>query len=81
MVKDMPQVRATLQLNKLKAVEAANRKVAEWINVVGQNINYCQESPTMAELGKVDALSAAKELLQAAKVVLQKVKDLNDDNQ
>ena len=81
MVKDMPQVRATLQLNKLKAVEAANQKVTEWISVVSQNIGYCEESPTMAELGKVDALSAAKELAKAAKEVLQKVKDLNDDYQ
>ena len=32
-------------------------------------------------LGKVDALSAAKELAKAAKEVLQKVKDLNDGYQ
>ena len=81
MVNDMPKVKATIQLNKLKAVETANKKVEEWINVVSQNISYCEESPKMAELGKVDALSAAKELAKAAKEVLQKVKDLNDGYQ
>ena len=78
MVNDLPQVKATIQLDKLKAVQTANKKVEEWISVVEQNIGYCEESPTMAKLGKVDALSAAKELAKAAKEVLQKVKDLND---
>ncbi len=81
MVKDMPQVKAAIQLEKLKAVQAANKKVEEWISVISQNIGYCEESPTMAALGKVDALSAAKELAKAAKEVLMKVKDLNDDYQ
>lgn len=81
MVNDLPQVKATIQLDKLKAVQTANKKVEEWINVVSQNFSYCEESPTMAELGKVDALSAAKELAKAAKEVLQKVKDLNDGYQ
>lgn len=78
-VNDMPHVRAAIQLEKLRAVQAASRKVEEWIGVVSQNIGYCEESPTMAALGKVDALSAAKELAKAAKEVLQKVKELNDD--
>ena len=81
MVNDLPQVKATILLDKLKAVQTANKKVKEWINVVSQNIGYCEESPTMAELGKADALSAAKELAKAAKEVLQKVKDLNDGYQ
>ena len=81
MVNDLPQVKATIQLDKLKAVQTANKKVEEWISVVEQNIGYCEESPTMAELGKADALSAAKELAKAAKEVLQKVKDLNDGYQ
>ena len=81
MVKDMAKVRATIQLDKLKAVQKANRKVTEWISVVEQNIGYCEESPTMAALGKADALSAAKEMAKAAKEVLQKVKDLNDGYQ
>lgn len=81
MVNDLPQVKATIQLDKLKAVQTANKKVEEWISVVSQNISYCEESPTMAELGKADALSAAKELAKAAKEVLQKVKDLNDGYQ
>ena len=76
MVTDLPKVRATLQAEKLKAVQRANQKVAEWIGVVEQNIGYCEESPTMAELGKVDALSAAKELAKAAKVVLDLVKQM-----
>ena len=76
MVTDLPKVRATLQAEKLKAVQRANQKVAEWISVVNQNIGYCEESPTMAELGKVDALSAAKELAKAAKVVLDLVKQM-----
>lgn len=81
MVSDLPKVRATIQLGKLREVQTANKKVEEWISVVKQNIGYCEESPTMAELGKVDALSAAKELAKAAKEVLMKVKDLNDDYQ
>ena len=81
MVKDMPQVRAAICLGKLAAVMEASRKVTEWIGVVEQNIGYCSESPAMAALGKVDALTAAKELAKAAKEVLQKVKDLNDDYQ
>lgn len=81
MVNDLPQVKATIQLDKLKAVQTANKKVEEWISVVEQNIGYCEESPKMAELGKADALSAAKELAKAAKEVLQKVKDLNDGYQ
>ena len=81
MVNDLPKVRATIQLGKLREVQTANKKVEEWISVVEQNIGYYEESPTMAELGKVDALSAAKELAKAAKEVLMKVKDLNDDYQ
>lgn len=81
MVKDLPQVRAAIQLQKLKAVEAANKKVEDCLSIVRQNIGYCEESPTMAELGKVDALSAAKELAKAATEVLWKVKDLNDGYQ
>ncbi len=81
MVRDMQQVKATIQLDKLKAVSAANKKVEELIEVVEQNIRYCEESFDMAKLGKVDALTAAKELAYAAKEVLLKVKDLNDDNQ
>ena len=76
MVTDLPKVRATLQAEKLKAVQRANQKVAEWIGVVEQNIGYCEESPTMAELGKVDALTAAKELAKAAKVVLDLVRQM-----
>lgn len=76
MVTDLPKVRATLQAEKLKAVQRANQKVAEWIGVVEQNIGYCQKSPTMAELGKVDALTAAKELAKAAKVVLDLVRQI-----
>ena len=78
MVKDMPQVRATIQLDKLKAVMRASKKVEQWISVVGQNIGYCEESPTMAELAMVDALTAANELAKAAEEVLRIVKDLND---
>ena len=78
MVKDMPQVKATIQFDKLRAVQKANKKVEECISVVRQNIGYCEESPTMAALGKVDALTAAKELARAANEVLQKVKELND---
>ena len=81
MVKDLSQVRATIQLDKLKAVQTANKKVEEWISVVRQNIGYCEESPTMAALGKVDALSAAKEMAKAAKVVLDLVKNMNDGYQ
>ena len=79
MVKDLSQV--SIQLDKLKAVQTANKKVEEWISVVRQNIGYCEESPTMAALGKVDALSAAKEMAKAAKVVLDLVKNLNDGYQ
>lgn len=78
MVKDMPQVRATIQLDKLKAVMRASKKVEQWISVVSQNIGYCEESPTMAELAMVDALTAANELAKAAEEVLRIVKDLND---
>lgn len=81
MVKDISQVRTVIQLDKLKAVQKANKKVEELISVVRQNIGYCEENPTLAALGKVDALSAAKELAKAAEEVLQKVKDLNDGYQ
>jgi hypothetical protein len=81
MVNDMPQVKAAIELGKLNEVKKAFRKVEDWISVVEQNIGYCEENPTMAELGKVDALSAAKELAKAAKEVLQKIKDLNDGYQ
>lgn len=81
MVNDLPQVKAAIQLGKLKEVKKASRKVEEWINVVEQNVGCCEESPTMARLGKVDALSAANELVKAAMEVLQKVKDLNDGYQ
>ena len=81
MVNDMPQVKAAIELGKLNEVKKAFRKVEEWISVVRQNIGYCEESPTMAALAKVDALSAAKELAKAAKEVLQKIKDLNDGYQ
>jgi len=76
MVTDLPKVKATLQAEKLRAVQRANQKVSEWIGVVEQNIGYCEESPTMAELGKVDALTAAKELAKAAKVVLDLVRQM-----
>lgn len=76
MVNDLPKVRATIQLGKLREVQTANKKVEEWISVVKQNIGYCEESPTMAELGKVDALSAAKELAKAATVVLRLIKEM-----
>lgn len=81
MVTDLPKVKATLQAEKLKEVQRANQKVSEWIDVVEQNIGYCEESPTMAELGKVDALTASKELAKAAKEVLLKVEELNDGYQ
>lgn len=81
MVNDLPHVKAAIQLDKLKAVQEANKKVEEWISVVRQNIDYCEENPTMAALGKADALSAAKELAIAAKEVLMKVKELNDGYQ
>ena len=81
MVKDLPQVKTAIQLDKLEAVQKAHEKVEEWISVVRQNIGYCEESPTMAALGKVDALTAAKELAKAAAEVLQRTKDLNDDYQ
>ncbi len=76
MVKDMPQVKAAIQQQKLRAVQEANKKVAEWLLVIEQNIGYCEESPTMAELGKVDALSAAMELEKAAKVVVDLARQL-----
>ncbi len=81
MVKDLPQIKAAIWFEKLKAVQEANQKVEEWINVVRQNIGYCEESPAMAALGKADALSAAKEMAKAAKEVLMKIKDLNDGYQ
>ena len=81
MVKDLPQVKTAIQLSRLNAVETANKRVEKWISVVRQNIGYCEESPTMAALGKVDALTAAKELAKAAAEVLQRTKDLNDDYQ
>ena len=81
MVNDVPQVKATIQLGKLNEVKKAYRKVEEWISVVEQNIGYCEESPTMAALGRVDALSAAKDLAKASTELLRKVKDLNDDYQ
>ncbi len=81
MVNDLPQVIAAIQLDKLEAVQKDHEKVEEWISVVRQNIGYCEESPTMAALAKVDALSAAKELAKASKELLQKIKDLNDGYQ
>ena len=81
MVNDLPQVKAAIELGKLNEVRKAQRKVEAWISVVEQNIGYCEENPAMARLGKVHALSAAKELAKAAKEVLQIVKDLNDDYQ
>ena len=81
MVNDLPQVIAAIQLDKLEAVQKAHEKVEEWISVVRQNIGYCEESPTMAALAKVDELSAAKELAKASKELLQKIKDLNDGYQ
>lgn len=74
MVKDLPQVKAAIELGKLNEVKKAFRKVEEWISVVRQNIGYCEENPTMAALGKVDALSAAKEMAKAAKEVLQRLR-------
>ena len=32
------------------------------VMMIAQNLNYCTESPSMAELGKVDVLSAVVEL-------------------
>ena len=32
------------------------------VMMIAQNLGYCEESPSMAELGKVDVLSAVVEL-------------------
>ena len=78
MVKDLHQVRATIQLQKLEAVQIANHKVEECISAVSRNIEHC---PELVAKSNAEVLLAAKELARAAKEVLMKVKDLNDDYQ
>jgi len=79
MVNDLPQVKATIFMKKLKAVQEASKNVEEWIRTVKQNIGYCEESPKMAALGSHDALTASEELCKAAHELLEKVKGIGCD--
>ena len=47
-------------------------------STIEQNLGYCNESPQMASLGKVDLLTAATELCDLAQQILDKAKALQE---
>ena len=64
------------QKDFLEAVSEAKALLSvitsETVNMIAQNLGYCEESPQMAEIAKVDALTAVVELTNQA-TRLQKI--------